>query len=99
MEAAMPNLAIKGSIALLIAAALLALMRAAVAQPIDLDILRANKETKVHAAPDANSPVLFSVPERTHLIWAVKGERDGFYRVIREHNGPQGWAAKDDVDV
>jgi len=69
------------------------------AQPADLDMLQTLRDVVAHTSPSADSTEAFKAPAGTNLIWAVHAEKDGFYRVTRENKGPQGWIAKDDVEV
>jgi len=90
---------IERAMALVLCCAAVLPLRTAQAQPADLDLLQTKRETQAHVAPDPTSDVAFTVPANTNLVWAVRAEHEGYYRVVRENRGPQGWIASEDLEL
>jgi len=63
------------------------------------DTVQTVVDATVRTAPDAAAAVAFAVAAGTELTWVVDAKRDGFYRVIRQDKGPQGWIAAGDIKV
>jgi hypothetical protein len=69
----------------------------ALAQMPDADTLHTLHDTPVRESPAKDAAVAFTVSAQTDLIWVAKSKRNGFYRVIRKDQGPQGWISADDA--
>ena len=67
------------------------------AQESDADIVRTTHAATLRRAPATDAAVAFAVPAPTDLIWVARGERNGFYRVIRDGRGPQAWISNADA--
>src|SRR5437868_9200431 len=67
------------------------------AQMPDADTVRTLHDAPAREAPAKDAAVAFTVSAQTDLIWVAKGKRNGFYRVIRKDQGPQGWISADDA--
>jgi len=67
------------------------------AQAPDADIVRTHREAALHRSPAADAAIAFTIPAQTDLIWVGRGERNGFFRVIRKDQGPQAWVSAADA--
>ena len=77
-----------------------AIAAAAPAEPTPLeDVVRVLHDTVARTRPESAAPVAFEVKSGTDLDWVVKGEKHGYYRVIRRDRGPQGWIPLGDLKL
>ena len=67
--------------------------------PTDETIIKSMHAATAHTAPDTSAATAFDVPAGTQLIWIGAQKDHGFYRVIRNDKGPQGWVAADGIQL
>ena len=81
------------------AALLFGVPLAGVCHSSDVDLVQSVRDAPVRAHPAANAETAFTAAKGTTLVWAAHMDSGGFYRVVRQGNGPVGWIDANDVRI